>query len=257
VVAAVAYSQRFAPSVPDCLVRMTLLSSASPRTRAKPRRRRGHVLPVVVATAIGAAAIAAVSYLLWPTWTADGPSDPSRLPISVGNTLFNVPTESVRMTVQRHSGPQERIDLSFAYPSLAAGDAPKHISADAVDQAPQPIDVIFLSIAAHGGALAPEERARTIYPRYLDGGASRSDDGLDMRAFRDNTPYANEDLFVAIAPQLVARCTRDGETPGMCLSERRVEGADLTFRFPRSWLVDWRQVTDAMDRIVAQIYRPR
>ncbi len=36
----------------------------------------------------------------------------------------------------------------------------------------------------------------------------------------------------------------------MCLSERRVDGAHLTYRFPRSWLSDWRGVATAMDAIV-------
>jgi hypothetical protein len=236
---------------------MTLLSSASGRARAARRKRRGHLLPVLLSAVIGLAAISAVSYLLWPTWTSGGASDPSQLPISIGKTLFNVPTESVRVKVQRHTGPQERVDLSFAYPSLEAGDTPKHVTAETVDEAPQPIDLIFLSIAAHGDTLAPDERTRTIYPRYLDAGASRTEDGLTMRAFRNNTPYANEDLFVATSPQLVARCTRDGETPGMCLSERRLDGADLTFRFPRSWLANWRDVANAMDRLATQIYKPR
>lgn len=236
---------------------MTLPLSVPGRARGETRKNKGHVTPAVVGAVIGAAAIAVVSYLLWPTWTTDGASDPSQLPISVGNTLFNVPTESVRMKVQRHSGPQERVDLSFGYPSLAPGDAPKHLGVEDADRAPPAIDVIFLSVAAHGSALAPEERVRTIYPRYLDAAAPRGDDGLAMRPFRDNTPYANEDLFVAAAPQLVARCTRDGKTPGMCLSERRLGGADLTFRFPRSWLGEWRNVADAMDRVVTQIYKPR
>jgi hypothetical protein len=47
---------------------------------------------------------------------------------------------------------------------------------------------------------------------------------------------------------------RDAETPGMCLSERRIGGADLTFRFPRSWLSQWRDVADAMDRLAAQLH---
>ncbi len=75
-----------------------------------------------------------------------------------------------------------------------------------------------------------------------------------MRAFRDGSPYSNEDLFVANTPALVARCTRDGATPGMCLSERRVVGADLTFRFPRGWLDRWRDVAAAMDRLTARLH---
>ena len=74
---------------------------------------------------------------------------------------------------------------------------------------------------------------------------------------REGSPYGGEDLFSSNAPDISARCTRDAATPGMCLSERRLDGADLTFRFPRSWLSDWRGVATAMDRIVARIYKPQ
>ena len=95
---------------------------------------------------------------------------------------------------------------------------------------------------------------RTIYPRYLDQATPSRQDGLTTRAFRDNSPYSNEDLFVANTPALMARCTRDGATAGMCLSERRIGGADLTFRFPRSWLAQWRDVGNAMDRLTLQLH---
>jgi hypothetical protein len=174
--------------------------------------------------------------------------------VSVGATLFNVPVAAIRMNIQRHSGPQERVDLSFTFPSLEAPEAPKHVSADTAEEAVQPIDRIFLSIAAHHDTLAPDTRVRTIYPRYLEQASTPSPDGLTMRAFRDATPYSNEDLFLANTPNLSARCTRDAATPGMCLSERRIDGADLTFRFPRSWLSQWRDVANAMDRLTVQLH---
>ena len=91
------------------------------------------------------------------------------MPVSIGGTLFNVPTAAIRMKIQRHSGPQERVDLGFTYPSLEPPEAPKHVSADTVeDEAMQPIDRIFLSISAHHDTLAPDTRLRTIYPRYLE-----------------------------------------------------------------------------------------
>jgi hypothetical protein len=43
----------------------------------------------------------------------------------------------------------------------------------------------------------------------------------------------------------------------MCLSERRIDGADLTFRFPRSWLARWREVANAMERLTAQVHGTR
>ena len=120
-----------------------------------------------------------------------------------------MPTTAIRRKIQRHSGPQERVDLSFLFPSLEAPEAPKHVSADTVEEKVQPIDRIFLSISAHHDTLAPDTRVRTIYPRYLEQASTPVDDGLTMRAFRDGSPYANEDLFAAGAPSLNARCTRD------------------------------------------------
>jgi len=236
---------------------MTFLSTAQHIARHSRGRWHGHLLPILLGGTIAVGAIAAVAYLLWPTWEADGSSAPTRLPVSIGGTLFNVPVAAIRMKIQRHSGPQERIDLSFSYPSLEPADAPRHVSADAVvEEAVQPIDRIFLSIAAHHDTLAPDMLVRTIYPRYLDQASTPAADGLALRAFRDGTPYSGEDLLAADAPSLTARCSRDSKTPGMCLSERRIDGADLTFRFPRSWLVQWRDVANAMDRLAVQLHGP-
>ena len=160
------------------------------------------------------------------------------------------------MKIQRRSGAQERVDLNFAFPSLQVPEAPKHLSADSVEDAMQPIDRIFLSISAHHDSLAPDARVRTIYPRYLEEAATPGQDGLTVRAFRDGSPYGKEDLFFASTPNINARCTRDAATPGMCLSERRIEGADLTFRFPRNWLEKWREVADAMDRLTLLLHGP-
>jgi hypothetical protein len=236
---------------------MTLFSTAQHLARNSRKDPRGHLVPIMLAGLFTAGAIALVAYLLWPTWGAEASSNPARLPVSIGGTLFNVPTMAVRMKIQRHSGPQERVDLNFAFPSLEAPAAPKHVSVETVEEAVQPIDRIFLSISAHHDALAPEARLQTIYPRYLERTATPGQDGLTMRAFRDGSPYSNEDLFLANAPVLDARCTRDAATPGMCLSERRLEGADLTFRFPRSWLARWRDVANAMDRLTVELHGPK
>jgi hypothetical protein len=220
-------------------------------------RPRVHVVPIALGSSAAIGAIALVAYLLWPTWDRGGSSAPDRLPMSIGGTLFNVPLAAIRMKIQRHSGPQERVDLDFLYPSLEPPGAPRHVSADEVSGTMQPIDRMFLSIAAHHDALAPEARVSSIYPRYLDGAAAAPEDGLTMRPFRADTPYGTEDFLSGSNPSFSARCTRDAATPGMCLSERRVDGADLTFRFPRSWLSQWRNVAEAMDRLALQLHGGR
>lgn len=231
-------------------------SKTSARTSAR-TRARAHLIAIALTGVFAAGAIALVAYLLWPTWSTGGADAPDKLPVSVGGTLFNLPISAIRMKIQRHSGPQERIDLDFLYPSLEAPNGPRHVTADSVDTAMQPIDRIFLSISAHHDALSPEQRTATIYPRYFDKAAATPDDGLTMRMFRSDTPYGSEDFYSATSPALKARCTRDTATPGMCLSERRVGGADLTFRFPRSWLSQWRDVADAMEKLTAQLRGPR
>ena len=236
---------------------MTFFSTAQHIARGSRERSHGHLIPIVLGCAMAAGAITLVAYLLWPTWGADASSAPERLPVSIGATLFNVPTEAIRMKIQRHSGPQERVDLSFAFPSLEPPNAPKHVSTDTLEETVRPIDRIFLSIAAHHDTLAPDMRVRTIYPRYLEQASTPGEDGLTMRAFREGTPYGGEDLFFANTPNITARCTREAATPGMCLSERRIDGADLTFRFPRSWLAQWRDVANAMDRLTVQMKGPK
>jgi len=236
---------------------MTLLSTAQQIERGSRRLYRNHMIPVMLGCALAAGAIALVAYLLWPTWGTEAARAPARLPVSIGATLFNVPPAAIRMKIQRHSGPQERVDLYFAFPSLEPPDPPKHVNADTLEETVRPIDLIFLSIAAHNDTLAPDTRLRTIYPRYLQPASTPGEDGLTIRPFRDGTPYGNEDLFLANSPSLNARCTRDAATPGMCLSERRIDGADLTFRFPRSWLAQWREVADAMDRLTVLLQGPR
>ena len=236
---------------------MTFFSTAQHLAHRSRGYSRDHIIPVLLASAIAVGAIALIAYLLWPTWGPDASSDPARLPVSIGGTLFNVPTTAIRMKIQRHSGPQERIDLGFGFPSLEAPGAPKHVSADTVEEKVQPIDRLFLSIAAHHDTLAPDTRVRTIYPRYLEQAAQPAQDGLTTRAFREGTPYGNEDVLLATTPSLSARCSRDAATPGMCLSDRRIDGADLTFRFPRSWLAQWRDVANAMDRLTLQLHGPK
>src|SRR5438876_835048 len=82
--------------------------------------------------------------------------------------------------------------------------------------------------------------------------------GVLVLRFRDGTPYPAEDLFYgpAAAAHFVARCSRPGAgpTPGICLLERRLaEAADITVRFPRDWLVDWRRLSAGIDRLIASL----
>jgi hypothetical protein len=203
----------------------------------------------LLSAAIAAVALALITYILWPTWQDHAPGgDPGRLPITVGGTLFNIPPQAIRFKVQRHAGAQERIDMALVYPSLTAPEPAARVTAAPADDNPMAIDRLFITVVAHGGALGPAERLQTIFPRYLDASTTQERGGISTTAFHDASPYRGEDLLRAESPALIARCTRDAATPGMCLSERRLAGADMTFRFPRAWLSDWRALAANLEK---------
>jgi hypothetical protein len=229
----------------------------------RPRRSRA-LLPAVVLSAIAAGATSFVAYVLWPTWPqAAIPLDAPAIPVTVAGVLFNVPPAAIRAAVQRHPGAHERIDLVFLWPSLAppqpGGEPSAAPAADnkaAATLAPNVGDRLFVSIARLGAAFAPEARLRSIYPRYIETQATAGPDGLAVVPFRISTPYEGEDLvYVAEKPErFFARCSRPGRAvPGTCIEERLLDGAEITLRFPRQWLPDWRAVAAGYGRLLALI----
>lgn len=227
-------------------------------TMGRRRKQTGGLPGRLVWTAIGllgASLVAApAAYMVWPAPKAISPDAPS-LPITIGGMAFNVPPAAIRFKVQRRPGAQPRVDLSFVWPSLSPPDlAAKPLPTDT----PTVADRLFVTIAASDSTLAPAERLKVIYPRYADAAPIVGNDGLSVQAFRDGSPYQGEDLMMQpSAPErFLLRCTRQiAATPAMCLHERRIGGADLTVRFPRAWLDDWKAVADGIDRLIAG-FRP-
>ena len=222
----------------------------------------GPFLLVLVLVAAGAWC---VSYLLWPTWPSNPVAvDVPALPVTVGGVLFEVPPAAIRAKLQRQPGKHERIDLVLSWPELSPPNNRVVRDERPIDEenataalAEAENDRVFVTIVALAGVLPPLDRLRTIYPRYLAAQATAGHDGLAVLPFRSGTPYAGEDLvYPAGNPeQFFARCTRAaGPVPGTCISERALGGAQITIRFPRDWLSDWRNVAAGFDRLSAQLH---
>jgi hypothetical protein len=207
-------------------------------------------LSAVAGVIVLAAAVTAL--VLWPRWPSAVAPDAPSVPVMVGGVLFNVPPAAIRVAVQRAPGSQARLDLAFLWPSLKP---PGPAARPAVADEPPPIDRVFVTIAAQTTALAPAERVKTIYARYLADTQYDGPDGLKLISFRDGTPYQGEDIYFDPTVQggFLVRCTRPGKagTPGMCLCERRIGNADVTMRFPSEWLTDWRGVAARIETLIA------
>ncbi len=234
---------------------MTALAKPHAKLAKKRSVSAGLAFALLTLVALIVLAAAFVALVLWPRWpsAAVAPDAPA-VPITVGGVLFNLPPAAIRVPMQRHPGAQERVDLAFLWPSLAPPDpAVKPVPTEAAP----PIDRLFITIQPPAIALSPAERVKSIYPRYLADTQFDGPDGLKVISFRDGTPYQGEDLFFdpAAQPGFVVRCSRPGAagTPGMCLYERRIEGADLTLRFPSDWLTGWRAVNAGIEKLMAQL----
>src|SRR5947209_3986039 len=234
---------------------MTAIAKQPARLAKKRSTSAGLLFALITLVALIVFAAAFVALVLWPRWpgTAVAPDAPT-LPITVGGVLFTLPPAAIRVPMQRHAGAQDRVDLAFLWPSLEPPDAAAKPAP--TEQVP-PIDRLFMSIAPPSMALAPAERVKSIYPRYLADTQFDGPDGLKVISFRDGTPYQGEDLFFdpATQPGFVTRCSRPGAagTPGMCLYERRIEGADITLRFPSDWLTGWRAVNGGIEMLLAKL----
>jgi hypothetical protein len=211
------------------------------------------LLTLLVLLSLGATALGFVAYALWPRWpessaAADAPS----LPITVANVSFNVPPQAMRIAAQRTPGAQARIDLVYLWPSLVP---PTETAAPHLGER----DRVFVTIAV-ATALPPLERLKTIYARNVAAQPTPGPPGLALYTFRDGTPYQGEDLaFDAAAPEkFLVRCSRSLNplTPSTCLSERRIGDADITVRFPRDWLTNWREVEAGLEKLITALRAP-
>jgi len=225
---------------------------------AAPRAVAGLIAAIALGAVLLVAAIGYVAFVLWPRQLSAVPADAPAVPITIAGVVFNVPPHAIRQQVQRRSGAQERIDLVFLWPSLEPPDPLNHPEHHAPADEPLPIDRLFVTISGSDGTVSPAERMKTIYPRYLTGDIAAVADGLVARRFSDATPYRGEDLVFQPAPTplFVARCSRTGATPGICLLERRIGAADIVVRFPRDWLADWRNVAARIGELIASMRPP-
>lgn len=234
---------------------MAMAHTYDPRRANRNSRRVAPKLALHVILFFAAITLACsyVAYILWPRWpVAPVAIDAPSVPVIVAGVTFNIPPAAIRQAVQRKPGVQERIDLSFLWPSLAAPDP-------AVKPLPvassETMDRVFMTITGADGTLPPTERLQSIYPRYLDAIVGDGPGGLAVRPFSAGSPYQGEEIVYDIEGEgFVVRCTRNRESVlGMCLYDRRIGDADITIRFPRDWLEDWRNVAKAMDQLVVNL----
>jgi hypothetical protein len=237
------------------------------------------MLALASALVVATAAADFVYYALRPTWPLPhSGAAPPAIPVTVAGVLFEIPRGAFRFAGQRQPGPHPRIDLAFPWPSLkpqtnddldslasvdpaatiTSTTATTRLSITGASSKSRPNARLFVTIAPLGAALAPRVRLHDIYPRYL--GAQHAEDGpagLAILPFRKGTRYAGQDLVYAAndADRFFALCTRPTALlPGACVHEHVLDAVEVSFRFQRRWLQDWRGLSTGIHRLLTRLH---
>lgn len=163
----------------------------------------------------------------------------------LGDTRLIIPAGYFRFEHARSGGRMPEIDL--------AADAhtfrPAKLERKFRINGPDPIaGQIFLTLRSPEGQLSPGERTTRLYARFLQSDSWSHPGGLIMRRFEDDSPYQNEDLYMA-PPEgrlFAARCRRPRQPPdslpNTCQAELRIDGIDVRLRFSPDLLADWDKI---------------
>lgn len=118
--------------------------------------------------------------------------------------------------------------------------------ADIIGEAAAPDAQLIVALAAPDRAVAPADRPRLIYARFLSSDASTFGGNLVRRSFRADTPYEGEVLLLA-PPEgrsFAARCGKRGDGPvaPSCSAELRRNGLDIQLQMAKQDVRHWERI---------------
>jgi len=223
------------------------------------RQHSGWLIPIVVfVVTAGLSALFLLFYLVpAPTsFIEEHPAPTSRtdpVPLTVGKLKMTVPANYIVYRSARTGGTRKELALFTTYPDFR-GYTESEAQTFASNAADAP--VIYILIREERLNLSEEERLNRIYRTYVAEPAGKPGPfDLTQYAFRDDSGYRGEDLFVGdmAGKMVVFRCVRFSmEVPSpSCLRDRRlVKGVAMTYRFKRANLGSWRDIAQGVDTLI-------
>jgi hypothetical protein len=176
----------------------------------------------------------------------DAETDPTAIVVSVGTIRLSVPRNMIRNHPFARGSVSE-LELRLHWPTMEGFSEQR---ADAFRNNDERSTIIYASLRPSGAAMSPEDRARLVYSRLLDGPTTAGPSGLTSTPFGVGHGYDGETLYSSADEELpfVARCASDdGDVPATCIVEFSAEGGiDVLYRFRRHLLSRWRAIDAAM-----------
>jgi hypothetical protein len=223
------------------------------------KQRSGWLIPIAVFVVTAGLSALFLLYYLAPAPTslieehASPTSQSDGVAISVGKLALKVPANYILYRSARSGGARKTLELYATYPDFHGftdGDA-QTFAGNASDS-----PVIYMLIREDQINITEEQKLQRIYLNYVADPAGKPGPfGLTQYAFRDDSGYRGEDLFVgqdAKGP-IVMRCVRfsqNVQSPSCLRDTRMAHGISLTYRFKRANLGHWREIAGGVDALL-------
>jgi len=229
------------------------------------RKRSGWVIPLSVFLVTFCLSAVFLLYYLAPSGPslfekqASPTSRGDLVDVRVGGQTFRIPANYLPYAAARQGGTHKEVALFALLPELSGWS---NWDAEAFASNAPDARVVYLTIRQDRTGLAEDAKLARVYGDYLRDKQGRpASYGLTEYAFRDDTGYRNEDLFVGSGSKgpVVMRCVKPSpEVPSpACLRETLpAKGIALSYRFKRAHLGEWRAVADKVDKLIAGFEKP-
>ena len=173
--------------------------------------------------------------------------------LKVGGRALHIPANYLEYESARQGGERREIALYALLPEMS-GWSNWNAQTFTDNSADSP--VVEMRIRQDDLNLSEADRLQRVYMAYvLNPRGTEGPYGLRQYAFRGDSGYHNEDLFVGQTDTglLVMRCVRLGPdvTSPNCMRDMPVaRGVSLFYRFKRAHLSKWREIDDGIAKLI-------
>jgi hypothetical protein len=228
------------------------------------RRHSGWLIPLGVVLVITLLSGLFLLYYLAPTAPPlfseqVSPTSSTELAaLEVGGRKFWIAQNYLQFDSARRGGHRRDVALFAMLPDLSGWS---NWNASAFAENGPNSRIVYLTIREQAN-ISESDRLKRIYMAYVaDPKGVPGPFGLTRYAFRSDSGYRAEDLFVGVTakgPQ-VLRCVRMGpDVPSpSCLRDMQLgKGVGVSYRFKRSKLSHWKEIGEAVDTLLVTFQQP-
>jgi hypothetical protein len=230
------------------------------------RQRSGWLIPLGVFLVTAALSAMFLLFYLAPAPTSfieEHPSPTARtdpVTVSVNGASFTIPANYLIYRSARQGGAHNEVALFATLPDLH-GYSDWYAADFSDNSADSPL--VNLLIREEQLNLNEADRLQRIYLNYVVDPKGRPGPfGLTQYTFRDDSGYRGEDLFVGRIERrvIVLRCVRLSESvpsPSCLRDVKLARGVALSYRFKRTHLVQWQEIAQGVEALVASFRAPK